>query len=105
MLPESSRRGSAERGRNPTVRLISLPTILRFRGLRVVIHVNDHWPPHVHVLGVDRAAKIELGSEGDYRRVVVNEGLSRRELVQALVQIHHHRQLLRQRWSEIHGDA
>lgn len=82
-----------------------MPTIVRFRGLRVVIYVNDHWPAHVHVLGADRATKIELGREGDYPRVVVNEGLSRRELAQALALIHRHGQLLRQRWRQIHGDA
>ena len=82
-----------------------MPTILRFRGLRVILYANDHWPPHVHVVGPDRAAKIALGSEGDYPTIVVNEGLSRRQLAEALSQIHQNRELLRQRWREIHGDA
>lgn len=28
-----------------------MPTIERFKGLRVVIYPNDHRPPHVHVIG------------------------------------------------------
>ena len=38
-----------------------MPTILSFRGLRVVIYTNDHWPPHVHVIAPEARAKIALG--------------------------------------------
>jgi Domain of unknown function (DUF4160) len=82
-----------------------MPTILRFRGLRVVIYTNDHWPPHVHVVGPGREAKIALGLEGQRPSVVLNEGLSRRQLGWALIEIDRHRDLLMQRWREIHGDA
>ena len=82
-----------------------MPTILRFRGLRVVIYSDDHWPPHVHVIGADREAKIALGGEGQRPSLVVNEGLSRREVALALVEIDRNRALLMQRWREIHGDS
>lgn len=82
-----------------------MPTILRFRGLRVVIYSDDHRPPHVHVIGADREAKIALGAEGQRPSLVVNEGLSRREVALALVEIDRNRALLMQRWREIHGDA
>ena len=82
-----------------------MPTILRFRGLRVVIYTNDHWPPHVHVIGPGVEARIALGDEGQRPSLVVNEGLSHRQLAMALVEIDRNRDLLMQRWREIHGDA
>jgi hypothetical protein len=80
-------------------------TILRVRGLRVVIYMNDHRPPHVHVVGPERAAKVALGGKGERPSVVFNEGLSRGELADALIEIGRNRDMLIQRWREIHGDA
>ena len=45
--------------------MISMVSVLRADGLRVVIFVNDHRPAHVHVFG-DGEAKIDLrGFDGD----------------------------------------
>jgi len=82
-----------------------MPTIFRVRGLRVVIYTNDHWPPHVHVIGPGREAKIALAREGEHPSLVTNEGLSRSLLAAALIEINRKRDLLMQRWREIHGDA
>ena len=82
-----------------------MPTILRFRGLRIVIYANDHRPPHVHVIGPDAEARIALAGEGDKPRLMTNEGLSRREVAEALVEVSRNRDFLMQRWREIHGDA
>lgn len=82
-----------------------MATIFRVRGLRVVIYSNDHWPPHVHVVGPDREARIELCGQGKPPSLVTNNGLSRSQLTAALVEIAQHRELLLQRWREIHGDA
>ena len=82
-----------------------MPTILRFRGLRVMIYTNDHRPPHVHVIGPGTEARIALGSEGEQPWLMTNEGLSRREVAEALVEISRNRDLLMQRWREIYGDA
>ena len=82
-----------------------MPTILRFRGLRVVIYVNDHYPPHVHVIGPGREARITLGDEGEPPWLMTNEGLSRRQVAAALLKVSENRDLLVQRWREIHGDA
>ena len=38
-----------------------MPTVLRLDGLRVVIYLNDHRPPHVHVLGAGNQAVFDLG--------------------------------------------
>jgi len=81
-----------------------MPTILRFRGLRVVIYLNDHRPPHVHVIGPDAEARIALGDVGERPWVMTNDGLSRRD-GRSSYGIDRHRDLLMQRWREIHGDA
>jgi len=80
-------------------------TIFRVRGLRVVIYSNDHWPPHVHIVGPDREAKIALGEVGGHPTLMMNDGLSRSELVTALLEVDEQRDLLMQGWREIHGDA
>jgi hypothetical protein len=82
-----------------------MPTIFSFRGLRVVIYVNDHHPPHVHVIGPRREAKIALGDERGHPWLITNDGLSRRQVAIALLKIRDSRDLLIQRWREIHGDA
>jgi hypothetical protein len=82
-----------------------MPTILRFRGLRVVIYTNDHWPPHVHVIAPEAQAKIALGEARQRPFVLLNEGLSRRQLAWALTEIDRNRELLLTRWREIYGDA
>ena len=50
-------------------------------------------------------ARIALGDVGERPWLMTNEGLSRREVVEALAEIDRNRDLLMQRWREIHGDA
>ena len=50
-------------------------------------------------------ARIALGDEGERPWVMTNDGLSRRDMVEALVEIERNRDLLLRRWREIHGDA
>ena len=38
-----------------------MPTVHRALGLRFVVYLNDHDPAHVHVLGPDAWARIDLG--------------------------------------------
>jgi hypothetical protein len=80
-------------------------TVFRVRRFRIVIYSNDHWPPHVHVIGPDSEAKIALGDQGEHPRLVTNEGLTRVELEMVLMEVAEQIELLRQRWREIHGDA
>ena len=70
-----------------------------------MMYMNDHPPPHVHVIGAGTEARIALGGEGERPSLMANEGLSRRELEKSLVEIGRHRALLLKRWGEIHGDA
>jgi hypothetical protein len=80
-------------------------TLLRVRRFRIVVYSNDHSPPHVHAIGPDCEAKVALGEEGEYPRLVMNDGLTRTELKSVLIAIEEQIGFLRQRWREIHGDG
>jgi uncharacterized protein DUF4160 len=80
-------------------------TVFRVRSFRIVIYSNDHGPAHVHAIGPDCEAKVALGEEGEYPRLVTNDGLTRAELESVLTAIGEQLELLRQRWREIHGNA
>lgn len=82
-----------------------MPTVIRVRGLRVVIFTNDHWPPHVHVIGPGQEAKIALSGKARHPTVMATAGFSRAQLAVILVEIDRHHDLLMQRWREIHGDT
>ena len=82
-----------------------LATVLRVRGLRVVIYANDHPPPHVHVIGPGSEARIDLGDQEKRASIVRNRGLSRAQLAAVLTAIDRNETLLLRRWREIHGDA
>ena len=80
-----------------------MPTVLRVDVLRFVIWPNDHAPAHVHVFSAEAEAKIELGEEGGYPRLVDNRRMKRVDLAKALKAVFEHRTMLMQKWSEIHG--
>jgi hypothetical protein len=78
-------------------------TVLRTGSLRFVMWLNDHSPAHVHVFAGDAEAKIELGSQGTHPRLVVNCGMKRADLADALRAVHEHQTALLERWRAIHG--
>ena len=70
-----------------------------------MIYSYDHRPPHVHVIGPGAEARIVLGDKGERPWVMTNDGLTRRDVVEALAEIERNRDLVMQRWRKIHGDA
>lgn len=70
-----------------------------------MIYTHDHWPPHVHVIAPAAQAKIALGEARQRPHVLVNDGLTPRQLNWALTEIDRNRELLLTRWREIYGDA
>lgn len=78
-------------------------TILRIHGLRVVIFPNDHPPAHVHLIGSDGEAKVDLQGPGEQPVLVWADRLSRADLRRGMRTIGQHRDLLLQRWKDIHG--
>lgn len=78
-------------------------TVLRIDGLRVVIFLNDHEPAHVHGLGADGQAKINLAGQKGGPELVWAENLSRAEIRRAMSVIVKQRQRLLEHWRTIHG--
>ena len=73
-------------------------TVLLAAGMRFVIHTDDHEPAHVHVYG-NGEARIDIG-----RLVAIsNRRISRRDLSRAIGLVAENRQMLLDRWREIHG--
>nr|WP_294544139.1 DUF4160 domain-containing protein [uncultured Rhodopila sp.] len=77
-------------------------TVLRARGLRVIIFSDDHQPAHVHVFG-DGQAKINLRSAGGTAELVWSEGMDRGEVRRAMQVVVEQQDFLLARWEDIHG--
>lgn len=76
-----------------------MPVILREAGLRFIIYLDDHPPPHVHVEGNGGGAKIAL----EDARLVWSRGLSRRDVNRAVDVVRTHRDEFGIAWQNIHG--
>ena len=81
-----------------------MPTVLPvFKGWRVVIYPNDHLPPHVHVVGVEKHARFELLCDlGQVRLLsIIRFGLGQLKLIEAYLL--NHLAHLCSEWGRIHG--
>lgn len=67
-----------------------------------MVYSRDHPPPHVHVVGPRGSAKILIAGPAGRPALVWNQGLTRRDLEQALAAIDDHHQLLLDEWNRIH---
>ena len=76
-----------------------MPTVLHLDGLRFVIYPNDHPPAHVHVVGPDWEAVINL--IGNELREVY--GCTAADAKRALRLVAEHRDILFDAWRRIHG--
>lgn len=77
-------------------------TVHRAFGYRFVIFVNDHSPPHVHVVGQGGEAKITLdGPEG--LRLDWTAGIARSDLRRILGEVERERDRFVAAWRAIHG--
>ena len=72
-------------------------TVLQAAGMRFVIHTDDHEPAHVHVYG-DGEARIDITEVA----AISTRRMSKRDLARALTIVVENRQLLRNRWRELH---
>ena len=75
---------------------------LRAHGLRVVIYVDDHPPPHVHVLG-DGEAKIRLVGADGRPELIESSGMKLGDVRKALEAVTEAQPMLLDEWSRIHG--
>ena len=77
-------------------------TIDRLSGFRVVIYVEDHPPPHVHVQG-DGEVKIHLvGSDGE-PEIVKNRNMKLRDASRALRLVQENQLAYLRLWKTMHG--
>jgi Domain of unknown function (DUF4160) len=79
-----------------------MPTVLRKDGMRVVIYVDDHEPPHVHVFG-DRETKVVLGDGPNDVEVIKFAATKRTEAKRAERLVAANHAYLCEMWSELHG--
>lgn len=77
-------------------------TVLRESGLRFAIYLDDHPPPHVHVVG-DGSAKIALANDEGQPAVVRAARMKASEVRKALRIVIAHREALIEKWKELHG--
>jgi hypothetical protein len=78
-----------------------VPTVLRQHGLRVVIRLNDHPPPHVHV----RAAGCEVKMTIREGRVMGAWGASTAVKQRVRDLVRENREDLLEAWERIHGEG
>lgn len=77
-------------------------TVHREAGLRFIIFVDDHPPPHVHVMGDGKAKIHSSGPDGD-PELVYNDGLKAGDLRKALRIVAEQQGALMEKWNEHHG--
>jgi hypothetical protein len=75
-----------------------MPTILRHRGFAFRLYSNDHPPPHVHVVGTDGWALVEIGSG----RVFRQRGVSPKVLAALVAVVMQNRNRHTEAWDDIH---
>jgi hypothetical protein len=76
--------------------------LLRAGGLRVVVYVDDHPPPHVHVLG-DGEVKIRLVGRSGRPEIMDVNGMKGGDVRKALMAVTDAQSMLLDEWSKIHG--
>ena len=81
-----------------------MPTVLRFKGWRVVVYPNDHRPAHVHVIGKGCEAVFNLNCPAGSVELRENYGFSRREINQISRALTEHLAEVCAAWENIHGN-
>ena len=77
-------------------------TIHRAHGLRFMIFVDDHEPPHVHVFG-DGELKIVIRSADGLPEIVDEIGMKAGDRRRAMDVVRDQQSALLMHWNEIHG--
>lgn len=80
----------------------SMPAVLRFLGLRVVIYPNDHRPPHVHVMSQECEVVFHLQCPHGPPELRENFGFTRSQLKSIAEFLAGELMVLCTRWRDIH---
>lgn len=81
----------------------SMPTVLLSMGFAFKVLTRDHDPAHVHVYRNDTTAKIGLGSEEVAPYLILNLGMSTKDLRKALEIIEQNQTMFLIAWRKYHG--
>lgn len=73
-------------------------TVAVYKNIRIVIHTRDHSPPHVHAIGPDAEAVINLIT----MEVIQVNGFDARSVKQIQQFIWVRKAMLLEAWNEIH---
>jgi hypothetical protein len=77
-------------------------TVHRLGNFRFVIFSNDHDPAHIHIVGPGSEAKVQLaGTNG--LTLIWQHGFHPAEMRKVMVEVALRREMLLQRWNDIHG--
>jgi hypothetical protein len=81
-----------------------VPTVLRYRGLRVVIHLpmREHGPAHVHVFTADGEVVINLAGAREHAIREV-KGMRDVDIARSMALVEDNLDYLMTRWRELHG--
>ena len=82
-----------------------MPTVYRFRGLRVAIYLNDHRPAHVHVIGNGCEAVFDLHCSTGPVELREVYGFSRRDIADIRAELDGRVGGLCGEWNLLHGPA
>ena len=75
-----------------------MPIIIRTKNLKIFIYFKDHLPAHVHVLGPDAEAKIDLNN---FECLYV-KGFSKKDVNRIIKFIKTKKELLIEAWEDYH---
>ena len=81
-----------------------MPTLFHRGEYRVILFMNDHPPPHVHVVD-DGYAKVSIGSTPADVRLINVQRIPPRMIRSIVREVVRRRSFICEQWSAIHGEA
>ncbi len=75
----------------------------RAHGFRFVIYTLDHEPAHVHIIGAEGHAKVNLFGPGGQPELVSSIGMKRSDVRKLFAEVVERRDAFLMEWERIHG--
>lgn len=80
-----------------------MPTVFRQEGFEIIIHSNDHNPPHVHVIKAEGELKFTLGGEDEEPALdKILSPMKKKDARRAFDIVEEQQMYLLERWREIY---
>jgi hypothetical protein len=77
----------------------------RAHGFRFVIYTLDHQPAHVHIIGAEGHAKVNLLGPGGRPELASSIGVKRSDLRRLFAEVIERREAFLMEWERIHGQS